>query len=337
MYKSRKCKNLLTAIIIAFFLIQSHNILVIAKSKNNKTEAKASEPLDSLIAITISAAGDCTLGNNSTSGLYGTFDYIFDKEKHDYDYFFKNVKSVFLTDDITVVNLEGALTDSEQSSIKEYNFKGRKDYALILKNGGVDIVSLANNHTGDYGAKGLIDTQEALKEYGVLFYGNGLKTIKTVKGVRTAFLGYKGWTNSAYLKKQIASDIQKARKDGDLIIVSFHWGEENNYNVTDIQTTLGRFAIDKGADLVIGHHPHVLQKIEQYKGKYIVYSLGNFCFGGNRNPNDKNTMIFQETFYFNLNKKLVNSFINIIPCKISSSEKYNNYQPSIVKKIGNYN
>ena len=90
-------------------------------------------------------------------------------------------------------------------------------------------------------------------------------------------------------------------------------------------------AIDAGADLVLGHHPHVLQGIEKYNGRYICYSLGNFCFGGNKNPSDKDTMIFQQTFTFENGNLLDDSNINIIPCSLSSSGKKNDYKPRVLK------
>ncbi len=113
-----------------------------------------------------------------------------------------------------------------------------------------------------------------------------------------------------------------------MIIVNFHWGIEKEYVPNDTQKTLAHLAIDEGADLVIGHHPHVLQGIERYKGKYIAYSLGNFSFGGNSNPSDKDTMIFQQTFTVADGKAETNDDINIIPCSLSSASGYNDYCPT---------
>ena len=116
-------------------------------------------------------------------------------------------------------------------------------------------------------------------------------------------------------------------KEPDLIIASFHWGDEGSPVPNETQIGLARLAIDNGADLVIGHHPHVLQGVEKYKGKYILYSLGNFCFGGNKNPKDKDTMIFKETFSFK-NGKLYDDKASIIPCSVSSTGERNNFQPT---------
>ena len=112
-----------------------------------------------------------------------------------------------------------------------------------------------------------------------------------------------------------------------ITIVIFHWGNEKEEVPDSNQMTLGRLAIDEGADLVCGHHPHVLQGIEEYKGKNIVYSLGNFCFGGNSYPSDMDTMIFQQTFTVDKNGVKADNVTNVIPCSISSEYDYNNYQP----------
>ena len=130
-------------------------------------------------------------------------------------------------------------------------------------------------------------------------------------------------------EEQLKQNIEKVKKDGaQLIIVIFHWGNEKEEVPDSNQTTLGHLAIDLGADLVCGHHPHVLQGIEEYKGKNIVYSLGNFCFGGNAYPSDMDTMIFQQTFTIDSNGVKADNVTNIIPCSISSDSGYNNYQPT---------
>ena len=108
----------------------------------------------------------------------------------------------------------------------------------------------------------------------------------------------------------------------------FHWGNEKEEVPDSNQTTLAHLAIDEGADLVCGHHPHVLQGIEEYKGKNIVYSLGNFCFGGNQYPSDMDTMIFQQTFTVDQSGVKADNITNIIPCSVSSDSDYNNYQPT---------
>jgi poly-gamma-glutamate synthesis protein (capsule biosynthesis protein) len=125
------------------------------------------------------------------------------------------------------------------------------------------------------------------------------------------------------------NDIKDLRDKGaKLVVVSFHGGVERDYYPTETQKKVARAAIDKGADLVLGHHPHVMQGIELYNGKYIVYSLGNFCFGGNRNPPDKDTFIFRQSFTFAGGKLSGNAPIDIIPVRISSVTERNDFRPT---------
>ena len=128
---------------------------------------------------------------------------------------------------------------------------------------------------------------------------------------------------------QLERAITAVKEAGaQIIVTAFHWGTEKSTQPDETQQSLAHTAIDLGADLVVGHHPHVLQGIEQYRGKYIAYSLGNFCFGGNSTPSDMDTMIFQQTFTVGKNGMLQDSQINIIPCSISSDPGWNNYQPT---------
>lgn len=113
-----------------------------------------------------------------------------------------------------------------------------------------------------------------------------------------------------------------------MILACCHWGVEREYYPEDYQKTLGRKCIDWGADLVIGHHPHVLQGVEEYQGKFIIYSLGNFCFGANRNPSDKDAMLFQQTFTFVDGVKQDDQEIRVIPCSVSSVKNRNDFKPT---------
>jgi poly-gamma-glutamate synthesis protein (capsule biosynthesis protein) len=115
-----------------------------------------------------------------------------------------------------------------------------------------------------------------------------------------------------------------------MILVHYHWGAEKQYVPNDVQQSLARYTIDQGADLILGHHPHVVQGIEEYKGKFIVYNLGNFMFGGNRNPGDKDIFVFQQTFQLKNGELTSQKEINIIPFSISSVTDRNNYQPTLL-------
>lgn len=279
------------------------------------------------ISITISAAGDVTLGGDENSGYQGSFNQ--EAQKNGLDYFVKNIKELFKQDDLTMVNLETTLTTATVKAEKKFRFKADPSFTKILTQGNIESVNLANNHTFDYLQKGYADTVTNLKKANIGYFGFEHKYMKEMKGVKVGVLGYKGWSDSTAIRKQIKNDIQTLRKKGaKIIIVHFHWGEERSYTPNKVQKALGRYTINSGADLVLGHHPHVVQGIEEYNGKFIVYSLGNFMFGGNKNPSDKDTFVFQQTFYLKDGKLTDKKEINVIPFSISSVANRNNYQPT---------
>ena len=277
--------------------------------------------------ITVSTLGDCTLGtdaNFSTANSFNAYD-----EANGHDYFFKNVKSILEEDDVTFANLEGTFTTSNDRQDKQYAFKGDPDYTEILTDGSVEVVTLANNHSGDYGEQGLADTETALEEAGIDYCIGDTITVKEVNGVKIAFIGIFVNYGTDDSENQLRSDIENVKKQGaELIITAFHWGSEKATQPDETQQSLAHIAIDCGADLVVGHHPHVLQGIEKYNGKYIAYSLGNFCFGGNSNPSDMDTMIFRQTFTISGDGAAKDDDVTVIPCSISSDQGYNNYQPT---------
>ncbi len=297
-----------------------------------KKTGKSKKKKDKITKITISAAGDCTLGIDSHCG--GNFNSYYDANGP--EYFLEKVKPVFSKDDLTIVNLEGPLTESQNRQDKSYTFKGPAKYVNILKKGSVEVVTLANNHSFDFGPQGLADTQATLKKNKIPFCYKNCIAYKKVKGVKVAFIGLNklDGDNTPLIDATIGA-AKKAK--AQIIIVNYHWGEERVYQADGLQKFLGKYCIDRGADLVIGHHPHVLQGIEKYKGKYIVYSLGNFCFGGNVNPSDKDTMIFQQTFYIKKGKLQKTNDAKIIPCSLSGVSYTNNYQPVILKKSAKAN
>lgn len=323
----------LALIFVLLLAVASNNLTTLAAAPATQTssEAKASARADGTkkknktVKITISAAGDCTLGVDSRYN--NTFNNYY--KKNGSAYFLKKVKKVFSKDDVTIVNLEGPFTNATNRASKTFTFKGPASYAKILKKGSVEVVNVANNHTFDYGKKGYSDTLRTLKKNKIKYCRNGSIAYKTVKGIKIAFLGFnqlEGITSS-----DVKKAIKKAKKQkAKIIIVSFHWGIERDYYPSAIQKSLGRAAIRDGATLVLGHHPHVLQGMERYKGRYIVYSLGNFCFGGNTNPSDKDTMIFQQTFTIKNGRVAKNKDIKVIPCSLSSSSYTNDFQPRIL-------
>lgn len=281
-------------------------------------------------SFTVTAVGDCTLGSDPNFGYARSFHDVTNQINHDYSYYFKNVLNITANDDLTIANLETTFTDATKKAIKTFTFKGPKSYADILPLGSVEAVNIANNHIYDFLEVGYQDTIKALDDVKVDYFGENVYEIFEKKGIRIGLLGYYELNNpNIYEDLDKGLEYMKQAKV-NLIFVSFHWGIERNLVQSSTQTKLAHYAIDNGADLIIGHHPHVIQGIEKYKDKYIVYSLANFVFGGNQNPADKDTLIFQQTFNFE-NNKLVNTSINIIPASVSSIKERNNYQPLILE------
>lgn len=283
--------------------------------------------------ITISAAGDCTLGTDEGFNYKRSFKGKYDAVQ-DPAYFFQNVQPVFAQDDLTIVNMEGTLTEETTREPKQFAFKGDAEYAKILTAGAVETANLANNHSFDYGKKSYEDTITALEAEGISSFGYERTAVMDIKGVKVGLAGVYELAEHIDCKQDLLDNIASLKEQGaQIIIVSFHWGQEKENVPNDVQVELAHAAVDNGADLVLGHHPHVLQGIEEYKGKNIVYSLGNFCFGGNSAPSDMDTMIFQQTFIVKDGKLQEDNVTNILPCKISSAyeEGYNNYQPILAE------
>ena len=294
-----------------------------AKKAEEAAKAAQKDP----VSLTISVVGDCTLGTDETFDYDTSLNAYYDSNGK--DYFFQNVKSIFSADVLTIANFEGTLTDSDTREDKTFAFKAPAEYAQILTSGSIEAVNTANNHSHDYGDQSYTDTLTALDNEGITHFGYDDTAVMDIKGVKVGLVGIYELNDHLGREQQLKDNIAKVKADGaELVIVIFHWGNETETVPDTNQMTLGRLAIDEGADLVCGHHPHVLQGIETYKGKNIVYSLGNFCFGGNSSPSDMDTMIFQQTFTITSNGVQADNVTNIIPCSISSADGYNNYQPT---------
>ncbi len=211
--------------------------------------------------------------------------------------------------DLAMVNLENPLTKATLAMPgKQFNFKANPDAVKVLTSGGVDLVSLANNHSMDFEAEGLKETLTTLDAAGIQYVGAGKDLTEArrpkiidVKGQRIAYLSYWGEEYGAEANKagvnsineeRIAEDIKAIRDQVDWVVVNFHWGQELAEAPADWQVKLGHFTVDQGADVIVGHHPHVLQGAEIYKGRPIAYSLGNFIFGGNSRT-DYDTAVMQ--------------------------------------------
>lgn len=299
-----------------------------ASSDSQNTDS-SNATVSSPVSLTLSVVGDCTLGTDETFDYDTSLNAYY--ENYGADYFLQNVKDIFSADDLTIANFEGTLTDSDEREDKTFAFKAPASYASILTGGSVEAVNTANNHSHDYGDQSFDDTLAALDDAGIVHFGYDETAVMDVKGVKVGLVGIYELYDHLEREQQLKNNIAKVKADGaQLIVVIFHWGNETETVPDSNQTTLGRIAIDEGADLVCGHHPHVLQGIETYKGRNIVYSLGNFCFGGNSSPSDMDTMIYQQTFTIDADGVKKDNVTNIIPCSISSAayDGYNNYQPT---------
>lgn len=303
--------------------------------KEETTEVKEPEKVEEKeVSFTISFAGDCTLGNYAGQAYDGSFNQEYVKQGNDTTYFLRNVKDVFEKDDLTVVNLEGPITTATSHIEKQFPFSGKPEYTGILTAGSVEAVSVANNHSEDYYQQGLNDTKNYLDEAKVGYFGYDDYYTTEIKGIKCGFLGYRSLSvsmNNDEGHAKIKAAIEKLKNEDkcQLVFVYYHWGIERQYYANDDQRSLAHFTIDAGADAVIGSHPHVVQGTETYNNKPIVYSLGNFCFGGNRNPSDTDSMIYQLSYTFKGETQTEYS-VNIIPCSLTSSRGRNDYQPKVL-------
>ena len=288
------------------------------------------EPLDvpSKVDVVMNFVGDCTLGADSNFGYRNTFFEVFDL--NNYSYFIENMQSLFKNDDVTVANLEGTFTDYMVKTPKKFNFRASPEYANIILSGDIEIVNIANNHIRDYGQKGYDDTVNTLNQYKTGFFGYDNYYIYEKDGVKIGFAGLTS-IGDGTINKRIDNAVAYFNENNcSGIVFTFHWGQERVYCQSQAQKNVAHYAIDKGADLVVGHHPHVVQGIEEYNGKYIVYSLSNFCFGGNTNPPDKDTFVFNITFSFEGGESTECKAV-IYPASVSSVKNRNDYKPTLAQ------
>ena len=294
--------------------------------KADKASLKVNDAESAEKQIVITSAGDCTLGADVAFGGI-TFPVEVENQNNDYSYFLKNVQPYFSTDDLTIVNFEGTLSERGSRQDKTFAFRGKPEYTKVLTEGSVEAVTLANNHSKDYGNESMEDTKKYLQEAGVIWFENLNTRVIDVKGVKVGLVGLYDLDNSA--NDNLPKAMEQVKSEGaEVIIVQIHWGIEGENYPEESQISLAHKAIDSGADLVIGHHPHVLQGLENYKGRMIAYSMGNFCFGGNQNPSDKDTMMFRQTFTVKDGKVTTYENYSVIPCRLSSVSSRNNYQPT---------
>ena len=275
--------------------------------------------------FTLTFAGDCTLGTNP--GMYYAPWGFVQTVGEDYGYPFRNVLDYFENDDFSMVNLEGPLCDSGNPVVKKHTFRGPTAYTAILTENSVEAVTLANNHTLDYGKTAYATTQEVLAAAGMPFVTeNSSLLLTTDRGLTIGI--YAAWYNT-WDMEDLKAEVARLRQQGaELIIYAVHWGTEGSYRPEPHQVDMAHEIIDAGVDIIYGSHPHVLQSIEEYNGGIIYYSLGNFAFGGNMYPKDLDTAILQQQVIRYADGTVELGQLTRIPCSVSSMEVRNNFQPT---------
>ncbi len=285
---------------------------------------------DGSILITLTATGDFTVGDDSRKST-SIWKNELKKHENKPEFCLENIKDILLADDLTLVNFEGTLTDSKyvpaSKRENEFLFSAPPSYAQMLLPNGIEAVSLENNHVMDHGEDVYLETQAHLDEAGVVWSNSTHLGVIEVKGVQIAMLSYLCIDRYNSLWDKVPADIQEAKEQYPIVIVSFHWGNEKDYSPTNNQVKMGHLAVDAGADLVIGHHSHRLNPIEYYNGVYICYSLGNFCFAGNSKPSDMTSYMFQTRFRLR-DGEVSNEGFRIIPIRISSRTERNDFIPT---------
>ena len=277
-------------------------------------------------SILFTFAGDCTFGSPPTS--YNSPSGFVQTVGEDYGYPFRNVLSYLEEDDLTVINLEGPLTEHTGFVSKQFIFRGPERFTNILTGSSVEAVSIANNHTHDYTQQGYDDTRRALEEAGVPYVEADRGTLVRLENGLT--VGLYGMVYYRYPDaRELRDAFQKLREDGaDVIVFLPHWGVEESYSLSPAQIQTAHDAIDAGATIVCGSHPHVLQEVEHYGNGIIFYSMGNFSFGGNGKPSDFDTALLRQELLIGKDGTVTLGKTTAIPACISSSPWVNNYQPT---------
>ena len=289
---------------------------------------------DGSVLITITGTGDFTIGGDSRKRT-DIFDDELQNQGGDINFTMRNIRDVLLADDLTIVNFEGTLTESThvpaEKRENQFLFSAPPSYVSMLADNGVEAVALENNHIMDHGEDAYQDTMSTLEEAGIVYSNSTTVGVYEVKGVQSAMLSYLCIDRYDSLWDKVPADIAAAKAKYPIVICNFHWGNEKDYSPTKNQIRMGRLAVDSGADLVLGHHSHRMNPIEQYKGVYICYSLGNFCFAGNSKPSDMTSFVFQTRFRVK-DGVVSNEGFRIIPIRISSRTDYNDFAPTILTK-----
>lgn len=297
----------------------------------NETEPEPTEePVPESQTFTLTVAGDCALGKEHSQKTKGSFKSYYEKKGS--DYFLTNVKSVFGQDDLTLVNLECAFTTETKRADKKYTIKGDPSYVSILTGASVEAAGLGNSHSADYGDAGLTETEKTLDSAGIIWaLDEEVAYFTNEQGVTAAIISRDMSKITNEKKTAFINTVTACEADEkvDLIFTMCQWGSSGEHTPTKDMQGLAHKLIEAGADGVFGVGPNVLQGIEYYENKMICYSLGSLCVGDQLKPDDYKSMIYQQTFTFNHGSLEADVDAKIIPVRISSNDKKNNFQPVI--------
>lgn len=290
-------------------VLQCNNTITLEKIFKNDPLLKLKLPREKIVII--NTTGDVVIARSIN---YKTV------TENKYKWLFSDVSNILSGADITLINLESPLIKNcPLTKEKIAKFCGAEENIESLKSAGINVVNLANNHSYDYGLEGINNTINLLKSSNIIYTGVINPVFKKVKNIRFAFLGFNDIDKAestiplAY-EDNIKSGIIEAKKNADVVIVSFHWGEQYTSQPTKRQINLAHLAIDSGADIIIGNHPHWIQPVEIYKGKLIIYSHGNFVFDQLWSEKTRIGIISRLYFY---DKTLIN--VKFLPTRIGDS------------------
>ncbi|WP_390622178.1 CapA family protein [Bacillus tuaregi] len=280
--------------------------------------------------ITLTFVGDNSFGTYPETPEHLKFDHVFKENNGDNQYVFKNSLPWFNSDDYTIINAESAFTNEIKAENKMWRIKSDPAHVAFLPASGIEAANLANNHTKDYFEVGYEDTLEAFAENKVAIFNDGMPLTTKIGKIETIFLGYDcrmSQQSPEYLARIVEEVKQHKRKD-NLVIVNMHWGVEYRETPVYYQTQFGRSILDAGADIIMGGHPHRLESIENYNGKYIIYSMGDYAFGADPTLLSRQTAMFRVRFAKE-NDTVVMKGLTIVPTLENSdgSTTENNYQP----------
>lgn len=277
------------------------------------------EPEEFIITLIGDITPDAVAAHKGTAAAYQNV------VGENYTYVFENTRDYFTEDDFTIANFECVMSDDTTAAAdKNFTFRCPTAYSAMLTDGSVEFVTLGNNHVLDFGESGYADTKAAMDAAGIGYAGRDEYSIyETASGLKIGV-----YASSFGTTEGVRAGVKALRDKGaEFIIYAMHLGDEGSYSANADQIEQAHAAIDAGADVVYGSHPHTLQPVEQYEGRYIFYSMGNWSFGGNTNPRDKDTCIARLTVIRDTDGSVSIGGVEVIPCASSGVTDGNNYQP----------